>query len=169
MRRHTHSVLYSGLIVASLVLPGGCTNWGTYRGDGVLEPYSTNSNAIGKIRLDALSFDAAGSRRYSLAGLPKGRYVIGFTEIVNLDDLRRGPARIQMSLLHAGAVVASCDATVNERSWRIMSGYLVNSQMHTLHLDGRAYELILHWSDIVPTSSEAAGVLEVVKMGDWAL
>jgi len=168
MRRDVHSVLYSGLIVASLVLPGGCTNWGTYRGDGVLEPYS-NSRTIEKVRLEALTFDVAGSRRYSLAGLPKGHYFIGFTDLVDFDDLRRGPARIQMSLLHAGAVVASCDATVNERGWNLAGGYLLNSQMHTLNLDGREYELILHWSDVPPTTSKPTGLLYVVRMGDWVL
>ncbi|MBX3110328.1 MAG: hypothetical protein KF743_14195 [Fimbriimonadaceae bacterium] len=156
-------------MIASLLLLGGCTNWRTYRGDGVLKPYSDNSKSIGKVRLAALTFDAAGSQRYRLAGLPKGRYFIGFTELVGFDDLRRGPARIQMSLLHAGVVVASCDATINEREWWLAGEYLINVRMHTLYLDGREYELILQWADIAPTSSKPAGVLEVVKMGDWVL
>jgi hypothetical protein len=162
-------MLYAGLISGSLSLLGGCTNWGSYKGDGVLTPYSFGSNAIGKVRLETLTFGAAGSRRYSLTGLPEGRYFIGLTELVNFDDLQRGPARIQMSLLHAGTVVASCDATVDKREWSYAGGYLVHMQMNVLNLDGREYELILHWSDIVPTSSGAAGVLDVVRKGDWVL
>jgi len=160
MRKSAFILVLAAVMISVLLCSQGCSKWRHYNGDGTLAKVFDTST-INRVQLGTIDFAHAGRREFRLEGLPRGRYFVGLTDYVYLSVLEENIGDVSIVLYASGKLVAHIPYGTSMKEWSIGGGYLSASNLRSLSLDGRQYELVVEWKAI-STPKTPSALLEIV-------